>query len=176
MRKILFFSLLLISLFACEKIDRYTQFSVQTFTTFDVPADMAIQTPIILDAKTLILDTKIFEDFNTSTSFIDKATIKEIKLNIVNPLEVNFDFITDIELYIETNDLPKIRIAWLNNLQDEQKQTLSLEHLPDNLSEYLKREEVNISLVLLTDEVLTQPVQIEVNASFNIKAEVSENK
>ncbi len=172
MRKILVFSLFLGLLFACEKIDKYAQFSVQTKTTFEVPADMVVQTPIVLDAQTLDVDTKVFEDFNTSAYLIDKATIKDIKLIIINPQNVNFNFLTDVELYIKTNNLPEIRIAWLNNIGNINTQSLNLEHLPDNLSEYLKSEQVKINLVLLNDEVLTQPVQVEVNASFNIKAEV----
>ncbi len=172
MRKILFFGLLLISLFACEKLEKYAQFSVQAKTTFEVPADADVQTPIVLDSQSLNLDQQVFEDFNTSTSLINKATIKDIKLKIINPQNANFNFLTDVELYIKTDNLPEIRIAWLNNIRNSNTQSLNLEHLPDNLSEYLKSEQVKINLVLLNDEVLTQPVQVEVNASFNIKAEV----
>ena len=171
MRKILFFILLLTSLLACDKLEKSIQFSVQTKTTFEVPADASVQTPIVLDAKTLELDSKIFEDFNTSIDLIDRATIKEIRLNIIDPQNANFDFLTDTELYIESDNLPKIRVAWLNNINDDNIQTLVLEHLQDNLSGYLKSDSLKISMVLLTDEVLTQPVQIEVAASFLIEAE-----
>ena len=172
MKKILVFSLLWILLFACENEDKQIQFNVKTNTTFEVPADASIQTQIELDAKSLIINKSIFEDFNTSKDNIDKATIKDIKLNISSLQNINFDFLTDVELYIEATDLPKIRIAWLNNLQDDHLQSLNLEHLSDNLSEYIKNNEVKISLILLTDEVLTQPVEIEVEATFLVKAEV----
>ena len=173
MKKILIFSFLFMSLIACEKIDKTTQFSINTEATFEVPADMATQTPIELSAMPLVIDSKIFEDYNTSIDLIDKATIKNIELQIVAPQNADFNFITDIELYIEADNLPKIRMAWKNDMQNDQLQSFSPDYLPDNLSEYLKNDQLKISVVLLTDEVLNQPVQFKVKTGFYIDAELT---
>jgi len=172
MKKILIFSFLFLSLVACEKIDKNTQFSINTEASFEVPANMTTQTPIELTAIPLVIDSQIFEDYKTSTDLIDKATIKNIELQIANPQNADFDFLTDIELYIEADNLPKIRIAWRNNMQNDQLQSFNPEYLPDNLSEYIKNNHLKMSLVLLTDEVLQQPVQFKVKTGFYIDAEL----
>ena len=172
MKKILIFSFLFMSLVACEKIDKTTQFSINTEATFEVPADMATQTPIELSAMPLVIDSKIFEEYNTSIDLIDKATIKNIEFQIVNPQNADFNFITDIELYIEADNLPKIRMAWKNDMQNDQLQSFSPDYLQDNLSEYLKNDHLKMSLVLLTDEVLQQSVQFKVKTGFYIDAEL----
>lgn len=172
MKKILIFSFLFLSLVACEKIDKNTQFSINTEASFEVPANMTTQTPIELTAIPLVIDSQIFEDYKTSLDLIDKATIKNIELQIANPQNADFDFLTDIELYIEADNLPKIRIAWRNNMQNDQLQSFNPEYLPDNLSEYIKNNHLKMSLVLLTDEVLQQPVQFKVKTGFYIDAEL----
>ena len=172
MKKILIFSFLFLSLVACEKIDKNTQFSISTEASFEVPANTTTQTPIELTAIPLVIDSQIFEDYKTSTDLIDKATIKNIELQIANPQNADFDFLTDIELYIEADNLPKIRIAWRNNMQNDQLQSFNPEYLPDNLSEYIKNNHLKMSLVLLTDEVLQQPVQFKVKTGFYIDAEL----
>ncbi len=172
MKKILFSGFLLIFLFSCDKIDKFTQFTVQTKSIFEIPAGTPVHDLVEADAQFLNLNEEIFREFNTSTELIDKATIKEIKLNAVAPPDATFNFLTDVEVYFETDNLPRIRVAWLNNIQNDDKQTIKLEHLTDNLSEYLKDDHLKISAVFLTDEVLVQPVQIEVDASFLIEAEI----
>ena len=172
MKKILIFSFLFLSLVACEKIDKNTQFSISTEASFEVPANTTTQTPIELTAIPLVIDSQIFEDYKTSLDLIDKATIKNIELQIANPQNADFDFLTDIELYIEADNLPKIRIAWRNNMQNDQLQSFNPEYLPDNLSEYIKNDHLKMSLVLLTDEVLQQPAQFKVKTGFYIDAEL----
>jgi len=172
MKKILIFSFLFLSLAACEKIDKNTQFSINTEVAFEVPSDRTTQTPIELNAIPLVIDSKIFEDYNTSIDLIDKATIKNIELQIVDPQNADFNFLTDVELYIEADNLPKIRMAWKNNMQDDRLQSFSPDYLPDNLSEYLKNDHLKMSVVLLTDEVLQQPIQFKVKTAFYIDAEL----
>ena len=172
MKKIFISGLLLIVIFSCDEIGKYVQFSLQTKSVFNIPAEIPVEQPVDLEEQNLNLDLAIFKDFNTSIELVDKATIKNIKLNIVNPQNANFNFLSGIEIYFETEDLPKIRVAWLNDIQNDNTQTLNLEYLPDNLSEYLKNDQLKISVIAITDEELTQPVQIEVDATFLIKAEV----
>ncbi len=174
MKKILVFGLMLISVFSCDEIGKYVQFSVQTHSFFEIPAEIPAGQPVNLEPENLNLDLSIFKDFNTSPELVDKATIKNIKLNIVDPQNTVFNFLSDIEVYFETENLPKIRIAWLNDIQDNNVQTLDFEHLPDNLSEYIKDNQLKINVIIVTDEELVQPVQIEVAATFLIKAEIME--
>ncbi len=173
MKKILIFSFLFMGLVACEKIDKFTQFSIQTETGYEAPADTTTQTPIELGAKPLIINSEIFDDYQTSVDLIDKATIKTIELQIDQPQHADFNFLTDIEIYIEADNLPKIRMAWKNNLQNDQLQSFTPEYLPDNLSEYLKSDNLKMSIVLVTDEVLTQPVRFKVKTAFYINAELT---
>ncbi len=175
MKKILILSLLFLTVISCEKIEKLTQFSLDYTGSFNVAADLATQTPIDLQDLVFNIDDKRFEDYDTSKELIEEATIKKINISIEPTQTATFDFLTDLDLYIEANGLPKIRIAWVNNLDNTGSQNIELNHLPDNLAEYFKKDDFKISALILTDEVLNQAVTFDVNLSFYINANIVGN-
>ncbi len=170
MKKILIISLLFLMFTGCEKIEKLTQFSLDYTTSFTVTADLDTQTPINLQDVVVNIDDKRFDDYDTSKELIEEATIKTIELKLDANQTTTFDFLTDIDLYIEADGLPKVRIAWQNNMTDTGAQTVVLKNLSDNLAEYFKKDSIKISAVILTDQVLTQDVTFDVKLSFYINA------
>ena len=174
MKKILFLSIFLLGLSACEKIDRFTQFSVDYSTSFDVPSNVTTQTPLDLGTYTLGSSNDIFNDYDTSKDLIEKATLKNIKLSINDYANnnQNFDFLTDLEVFLLADDLPTLRVAWKNDMQNSGENNFKLEHLSDNLSDYFKKDKVKIKIMAKTDEVLSQPVTVDVKVSVYMNAQV----
>jgi len=176
MKKILFLSILFLGLSACEKIDKFTQFSVDYSTAFDMPIDATTQTPLELGTFTLGSDSDIFSEYDTSKDLIDKATLKNIELSINNNTNnssaQNFDFLTDLEIYLLADDLPTLRVAWKNDMQNTGDKNFELEHLSDNLADYFKKDKVKIKIMAKTDEVLSQPVTVDVKLSVYIDAQL----
>jgi len=175
MKKILILSILFLGLSACEKIDRFTQFSIDYSTSFDMPVDTITQTPLDLGTFTLGSDNDIFSEYETSKDLIDKATLKNIKLSINNTNNTstqNFDFLTDLEIYLLADDLPTLRVAWKNDMQNSGENSFELDHLSDNLADYFKKDKVKIKILAKTDEVLSQPVTIDVKLSVYLNAQL----
>jgi len=175
MKKILFLSILFLSLVSCEKIDKKTQFSVDYSTSFQMPADMTTQTPVDLGTFSLIWDNNIFDDYKTSKDLIDNASLKTIVLEINDNASQNFNFLKGIEIYLKADGLPTLRIAWKNILQNLSENSLQLEHLSDNLSEYFKKDKVQIKIMTINDAVLSEPVDINVKISVYIDAQLLGN-
>ena len=174
MKKILFLSIFILGLSACDKIDKFTQFSVDYTTAFDVPVDATTQTPLELGIFALGADNDIFSEYDTSKDLIDKATLKNIQLSINDNSNnnQNFDFLTDIEIYLLADDLPTLRVAWKNDLQNSGENSFELEHLSDNLVEYFKKDKVKIKIMAKTDEVLSQPITVDVKVSVYMNAQL----
>lgn len=172
MKKILILSFLIFSLWSCEKLDKYTQFTLDSHATLTVLRNTPTQTPVALATVDLPINSEIFDDYNTSTNLIEKASIKKIDLQLTNPSAANFNFLTDIELYIEAEGLPKLRMAWKNNLPNNDTQTIELNNLSDNLSEYLKNNHPKITAIIKTDEPLNESMQLDVHFSFYIDSQL----
>jgi len=175
MKKILFFSILFLWLSACEKIDKSTQFSIDYITSFDIPSNATTQTPLELGTYTLDANN-IFSAYDTSKDLIEKATLKNIKLSISNNTNntsaQNFDFLTDLEIYLLGDDLPTLRVAWKNDMQNSGDNSFELDHLSDNLADYFKNDKVKIKIMAKTDEVLSQLVIVNFKLSVYINAQV----
>ncbi len=176
MKKLLILSFLFLTLSACDKIDQEVQFSTDYTATFKIPADQPAGTPLSLEEVELNVDDRIFENNHASKDLLEEVRLKKIKLEINpqlnnNVSQLNLDFLTDAALYIEADNLPKVRIAWINDLTDQQSQSIELNFLSDNLSDYFKKEAFKLFLIVSTDQVLNQKVfiDVQITADFNTK-------
>ena len=169
--------LFILSLASCDKINQDTQFSTDYIATFIIPADEPVQQPIDLDEVTIQIDNQIFENYHASKDLLEEASIKSINLQI-NPklndgLDLkNLDFLTNASLYIQAEGLPKVRIAWVDNLIDSGTVSIDMDYLRDNLSEYFKKDQLQLSLTVYTNKILTQQVIVDINIELNLMAKV----
>jgi hypothetical protein len=172
MKKLLIISILIIPFISCEKIDKFTQFTWDINTTFFIDQDLPTETLIYLEPQSVFIDNGFFEDYNSSKELIEEAKIKDLFIEMDNPAEANFNFLSDIEIYLEADGLPKVRIAWKNDIEDLDSQKIKLNFLSDNLAEYLKKDKLKISATIKTNESLDYPVTIKLKASFFVDANV----
>jgi len=165
------------SLVACEKLDKFTQFSIEYNTTFTIPDNTAPQTVLDLGTQTLLTDKEILAQYNTEQNLIEEATVKKLILSFQQSTNAGqndpIDFLTDVEVYLVADNLPSIRLAWKNNIQPTQNDPLELDFLSDNLSEYLKKDNIKLNILVKTNRSLHTPIDFDVKLSVYINAQVT---
>jgi hypothetical protein len=168
MKKILIIIILFFQLTSCEKVDKLTDFSLELNSDLSIDADQALHTLIHLDQNEIILNDEAFENNDTSRDLLEEVKLKDVILSIDNLSGNNFNFLTDIDFFIEAEGLPKIRVAWKNNMPDENKTQISLETLNENMVDYFKKDKLYISADIITDEEILRNIQVGVILSFNV--------
>jgi len=172
MKKLLILiTLLFFGLISCEKIDNLTQFHVNYDANLYIPDNLPTDTIIHLEESSMIILPEDFENNTTSKDLLENVELKELIIK-TNDSTANFDFLSDIEVYIQAVDLPKIRIAWKNDIENGLGNELELETLTDDVSEYLKTDRIMISADIKTDEALSEPLSVNVYFDFLVDAKV----
>jgi len=172
MKKILTLTILFSLLFSCEKLDQLTQFNLSYDLEFDIDSGIPAGTSIQINDLELPIDVSDFDANNTTKDLLEEVKIETIELRILKPETANFDFLSDVDLYIAAEGLPKIRLAWKNDIPNGVGQVLTLDVLSDDLSEYLKKDAIQISADFITDEELTDPVTIQIHLVYFVDAKI----
>ncbi len=173
MKNIALLFILIISLNACEKIDKFTQFDLPLKTEVTIPAGIPVNTPFNLPSIDLPLETNsVFENNNTAKELIEKASLKKLELKVIDPVDGNFDFIKDLEIFISSDNLPEIKVAWVYDHPNDGKNILLMNTTDEDLTEYLQSDKIQMKVKTTFDEVLTRDHTIEINYTFFIDAKI----
>lgn len=173
-KKILPFILSLALFMSCDKIDELTQFHVDYTTTVTVPATSVISLPFDMFTPDIESNSEAtFSVNDTRTDLVEKVTLEELKLTLVSPETADFSFLESIEIYISADGLEETKIAWKNNIAEEATTTiLELETSDEDVKEYIKKEDFQLRVNTVTDELIDEDHEIDVFADFFVDAKI----
>lgn len=173
MKKLWVVSLGLILLSGCEKARELTQFTFETNTEVTIPAATGVNLPInIFTPDVETNSSQTFENNNTRTDLIEEIRLDECELSIVAPASANFDFLKTIRIYIEAQDLPEILVAEKADMPNGQGQTIDLDVTGVDLTEYIRQPTYNLRVQVVTDEIPSSDIDINVRTLFFVDARV----
>lgn len=175
-KNLLFFAILLVfsTLLGCKVLNKLTQFDVPYSTSFTIPAAPLIG--LLGDIYTPDITTNSEQTFsgnNTAAHLIQEVTLKSLKLTITSPQGKTFDFLKSAEVYISAGGLPEVKIASIDNINDATVgNTLNMIPSGGNLKEYLKKDVIKLTIRSTTDKVLSQSVEVKIDAVFLVDAKI----
>ena len=174
MKRILF--LISLTLFAnsCKKLDEHTKFNIESTTESVIESTIGVNLPFNL--PTPVITTNIdqeMEENNSRKDLIEYANLKELSLNIKSPETANFDFLNDMEIFIDADGLTKQKIAEIHNIPENQLQNISLEVVPDlDIQNYIKADKYYLNITVKTDKILLQDVTLSIYSKVFVDAKI----
>jgi hypothetical protein len=169
-------SLLSISILAissCKKLDEFTKFNMDFEETITIPASQGINLPFnILTPDISSNSESTFEINDTRKDLIEKINLVSMTLKIESPTSGNFNFLKNIELFINADGLEEVKMAYKLNMQDNNLVELNLDVNDTDLKEYIKKDKFQLRCATTTDEVLTQDHQISVKYVMYVDAKL----
>lgn len=174
MKKLLLFIALVTfaSFQGCNALKKLTQFRVNQSTDFSVPSSLLVNVPISLPSPDITTNSsQTFTNNNTSADMIESVKLEEMKLTITAPSGKSFSFLKDIQLYLSAPNLPEVLVAEKLNVSSTTGELL-LDVKDVELKEYLKKDKLSLRSQVLTDEVLTQSIQIKADSRFFVDAKI----
>lgn len=165
-------SILLFSL-SCKKIDKLTQFELEYNETVIIESSFGINTPF--NIYTPDIETNSESEFainDTRKDLIEEIILKRLTLELISPNNADFSFLESINIYISTDSISEIKIAWKENINGNGISTLELETTDKDLKDYIKADNFSLRVNTVTDEVITVDHEININSIFDVDAKI----
>lgn len=160
----------LFSFVGCRNVDDLLTFSINHETEFQVESTSPLGLPLELATPDVTTNSnQSFQNNNTSASLVKDIKLQRVNLSITNPANKTFSFLKSIHVYISTDQHSEILLAHL----EEIPQTVSeIELIPTSqkLDAYVKAPSYKVRTRIVTDETLTQPVDVLMDLSFKVTA------
>lgn len=172
-KHILLFSIILFSQ-SCKKFDKKTQFEFEIEQEVTIPSTIGIQAPF--NIPTYDVNTTIdhqLEIHNKKKKKIEHIYLTNLETDILSPSTQTFNFLKNITIQLSANGLPKVKIAEATNLQNKNLRTLNIPTIQDlDLAEYIKQDQIDITVDVTTDETIFTDVKINVIPRFFVDVKV----
>jgi len=158
---------------SCDALDELTKFEInyteeiviESSTVIDFPFDAA--TPEVTSNS-----QSTFESNNTNKDLIESIKLTDMELDITSPEAGDFDFLNSIKVYISAQDEEEVIIAWLDEVPENSENVLNLETSSDDLKNYIKSDTYTLRVETVTDELITEDHNIDVNSTFFVDAKI----
>jgi hypothetical protein len=82
------------------------------------------------------------------------------------------DFLSSMEVYIDAAGQEESKIAFEDSIPNTIGPLLSLQTLPVDVKPYLLADSMTFRLVLQTDTLLTEPIDLEIETIFRVDAKI----
>ncbi len=173
MKKLSILFLSLIFLISCKELDQFTQFTVIYHTEATIPATIPMDVPFDIPTPAITTNSsQTFENNNTHKDLIEEIHLTKVKLKITDPVNGDFSFLSDIEIFISSENLPEKKIAWLYDIPNNVNNELNLNTTQEDLQAYIKADSFSLRVKVTTDEIITRDYQIDIQTEFLVNAKI----
>lgn len=160
-------------LFSCNVVDDLTKFDLDYQTNYSIPPSTLINSPFNLFTPDVTTESESsFENNDTRKDLIESIKLKTIKLTIDSPESGNFNFLKEVHVYIDADDIEEVEIANIYDLENTNSNTLNLEVNDQELKEYIKKDRFNLRIQTITDETISETYDIIIDTKFRVDAEI----
>jgi len=165
------FAFLALAIVSCSVIDNLLTFNISQQYSFEVPSGIPVGIPLSTSTPDMTNDSsQEFENNNSNVNLVKDVRLKELKLTITDPAEQTFSFLKSIHLYISTNDNDEIEIAYLDDINTNEKY-INLTSTNKKLDKYIKASSFKIRAVAVTKETVTNNIAINADIKFRVTAD-----
>lgn len=156
----------------CKALKKLTQFRINQSTEFSIPSTLLVNVPVSLPSPEITTNSaQTFSNNNTNADLIESVKLEEMKLTITAPAGKSFSFLKDIQLYLSAPGLQEVLVAEKLNVTSTTGELL-LDVKDLELKEYLKQDKISLRSQVVTDELITQTVEVKADSRFFVDAKI----
>ena len=164
---------LMLTIFSCQKIDEWTQFNMEYTSSVSIPATLGIDLPIDIWTPNIPSNSEEeFESNNTAKNLIEKIVLTKLSMEITSPESSSFDFLKNIEIYIEADGLEEKKIAWLEDIPKTGLKRIELETAVDDLREFIMKDNYKLRTKTVSRQLISHETEVEIKNTFFVDAKI----
>lgn len=168
---------LVLSLFlffiSCKKINSFTQFEMSYNQEVVIPSSTGINLPVnFYTPETQTNSETTFEVNDTRKDLIESVLLNQLTLSILIPENGDFSFLNSLSIYISSENLPELKIAWKEDIDGNNVDEIDLIVTSEDLQEYVKESSFTLKVNMVTDEILNEEYKLNVYSLYFIDAKL----
>jgi len=174
MKKLILLSTLIISVFSCKKLDKHTMFNIESDSETVIGSVIGVNLPFNLPTPTITTNIEQeMEENNTHKDLIEYANLIELNLSIKSPESANFDFLNDMEIYIDADELQQQKIAEIHDIPENGSNAISLEIIKNiDIQNYIKADKYYLNITVKTDKIILQDITLNIHSNVFVDAKI----
>jgi len=174
MKKLILLPIMALLFWSCEdELDKLTMFDVRNSASFSIPATTIINSPLALNTPAIESNSNNdFSNNNSRKDLIESAKLTRLTLRIDDPQGGNFDFLNDVELFVNADGLPEVLFASISDIPEDQASEIRLTPTSEELAPYLRADNYSIRVRAITDQTIAEEHTINADFTFFIDAEI----
>lgn len=158
-------------LMGCKK--KLTQFYIDFNSPALIPATIPVNSPFTIYTPEEETNSEFeFENNDTRKDHIREIRLQDLEISITSPEDATFNFLEELEIFINTDGLSERKVAFKENIPDDVGQKIICDILDVDLQEYIKADKFVIRLRTVTNEVITEDVDVEIYSNFLVDAQL----
>jgi len=165
--------LLFLLFVSCDKLHELTQFEMDYDTSVTINSTVGINIPFnIYTPEIPTNSSSVFEVNNTRKDLIEEIKLKKLSLLITFPEDQNFNFLNSIEVYISTNSLDEVKIAWAEDIPNDEIKEINLNVNEIDLKDYIKSDSIIMRTKTITDRLISTDTEVDIHSTFWVDARI----
>lgn len=152
--------------------DGLINFNIDFTQESTIPASTPINTPIdIMTPETTTNTEQELEVRDSRKNLVEHVFLEVLTIEITAPESQDFNFLKEIEIFIDSDNNAEEKVAFKKDIPEGTKK-LNCEVLDIDLQKYLLEDQFKLRIKTITDQLITQDIEIEIFTDFNISAKV----
>lgn len=138
-----------------------------------IPSSSPIDIPFTIYTSEQSTNSEIeFESNDTRKDKIQQIILKELNITIISPQGEDFSFLNNLEIYLSSTNQAEEKVAYLNKISDNIGNELICKVVGQDLQKFVKDDKYKVRLVTVTDEIITQDIDVNIYTNFFVDAKL----
>jgi hypothetical protein len=152
---------------------KLTQFNMDENFQTTIPASSPVDLPFTINIPEQTTNSEAeFASNDTRKDKIQQIILEELTISITSPQGEDFSFLNSLEIYLSSTVHTEEKVAFLNEISNDIGSEISCEIVGQDLQKFVKDDKIKIRLVTVTDEIITQDIDINIYTNFFVDAKL----
>ena len=174
MKTVFLFLLMGVSVLSCKKLDKKTQFDIESTSQSTIPSVIGIDLPFDLPTPTITTNIEQeMEENNSRKDLIEYAALKELEFTITSPATADFDFLNEVEIFIRAEGIEQKKIAEVHSIPETGLKIIKLDVVKNvDLQNYIKADKYYLDITVKTDKINLQEISLDIYSKVFVDAKI----
>ena len=170
-QRIIFLLLISSLIFGCK--NKLTNFHIDESFQATIPASSPIDLPFTVYTTEQTTNSEVeFESHDTRKDKIQQIILEDLIITISSPEGEDFSFLNSLEIYLSSTNQGEEKVAYLTEVPENIGNELTCNVVGQDLQKFVKDDTYKIRLVTVTDEIITQDIDVSVYTNFFVDAKL----
>lgn len=152
---------------------KFTQFNMEYNSQATIPSTTPVDLPFDVTTPDQTTNSSYkFEVNDTRKENIKKITLTELRISIIAPEGETFSFLKDMSVYISADGLSEKLVAYKYDINNSIGAVLNCDVTNEDLQAYIKADSFVIRLETVTDEVISNDIDVNIYTDFFVDAKL----